>query len=159
VSSPVIAGEMIIATCGEGGRGVRLAAVKPPAGASPSAATEVYGLERGIVPYVPTSVVYDGLLFGFHDQGTVSCLRAATGEVLWSEKPAGRYYGSPVCVDGRLYCITIEGDVVVLKAGPKYELLAANPLGEKSHATPAVANGRMYLRTYSHLISIGGKAD
>jgi outer membrane protein assembly factor BamB len=155
VSSPVIAGEMVVATCGEGGRGLRLAAVKPPGG-SASAATEVYGLDTRIVPYVPTSVVHEGLLFGFHDQGTVSCLRAATGEVLWSEKPAGRFFGSPVCLDGKLYCITIDGDVVVLKAGPKYELLAVNSLGEKSHATPAVANGRMYLRTYSHLISIGG---
>jgi outer membrane protein assembly factor BamB len=159
VSSPVIAGGLIVATCGQGGRGVRLAAVKPPESGASAPATEVYGLERGIVSYVPTAVVHDGLLFLFHDQGTVSCLRAATGEVLWSEKPAGRYYGSPVCVDGRLYCITIDGDVVVLQAGPKYELLAANPLGEKSHATPAVADERMYLRTYSHLISIGGKAN
>ena len=98
---------------------------------------------------------HDGLLFLFHDQGTVSCLRSATGDVLWSEKPAGRYYGSPVWVDGKLYCITIEGDVVVLKAGPQYERLAVNPLGQKSHATPAVADGRMYLRTFSRLISIG----
>ncbi len=159
VSSPVIAGAVVIATCGEGGRGIRLAAVRPSGDGASSTAAEVYALERGIVSYVPTAVVHDGLLFLFHDQGTVSCLRAATGEVLWSEKPAGRYYGSPVCVDGKLYCITIDGDVVVLQAGPRYELLAANPLGEKSHATPAVADGRMYLRTYSHLISIGGKAN
>lgn len=157
VSSPVIVGEMVIATCGEGGRGVRLSAVKPSDSNSPSAPTEIYGLDRGVVPYVPTSVVHDGLLFGFHDQGTVSCLRAATGEVLWSEKPAGRYFGSPVCVDGKLYCITVDGDVVVLKAGPQYELLAVNGLGEKSHATPAVAGGRMYLRTFSRLFSIGVK--
>ncbi len=154
VSSPVLAGEAIVATCGQGGRGVRLAAVKPSS-AGTSDATEVYALERGVVSYVPTAVVHDGLLFLFHDQGTVSCLRGGTGEVLWSEKPAGRYYGSPVCIDGRLYCITVDGDVVVLKAGPAYELLAVNALGEESHATPAVANGRMYLRTFRHLISIG----
>lgn len=155
VSSPVISDRIIVATCGEGGRGVRLAAVKP-SGADTSDATEVYALERGVVSYVPTAVVHDGLLFLFHDQGTVSCLRGGTGEVLWSEKPAGRYYGSPVCIDGRLYCITVDGDVVVLKAGPAYELLAVNALGEKSHATPAVADGRMYLRTFGHLVSIGG---
>jgi len=154
VSSPVIAGEAIVATCGEGGRGIRLAAVKPPDGSS--GATEVYALERGIVSYVPTAVVHDGLLFLFHDQGTVSCLRMGTGEVVWSEKPAGRYFGSPVCVGDRLYGMTVDGDVVVLRAGPKYERLAVNPLGEKSHATPAVANGRMYLRTFTHLICLGG---
>jgi outer membrane protein assembly factor BamB len=97
------------------------------------------------------------MLFLFHDQGTVSCLRAATGETLWSEKPAGRYFGSPVRVGGNLYCITVDGEVVVLKAAPKYELLAVNPLDEKSQATPAVANGRMYLRTLSHLMCIGGE--
>ncbi len=156
VSSPVLAGELIVATCGQGGRGVRLAAVKP-AGDDASDVTEVYALERGVVSYVPTAVVHAGLLFLFHDQGTVSCLRSTTGDALWSEKPAGGYYGSPVCVDGRLYCITVDGDVVVLKAGPAYELMAVNALGEKSHATPAVADGRLYLRTFRHLISIGGR--
>ena len=159
VSSPVIAGELVIATCGEGGGGIRLSAAMPPDPNSLSRATEVYSLDRGVVPYVPTPVLYEGLLFTFHDNGTVSCLRAATGEVLWSAKPAGRYYGSPVCVAGNLYCITLDGDVVVLKAGPTYERLAVNAMGEKSHATPAVADGRMLIRTFSRLYCIGAKAD
>lgn len=86
-------------------------------------------------------------------------MRSATGEQLWREKPAGTFYGSPVWVNGKLYCITREGEVVVIKAAPTYELFAVNPLGEKSYATPAVAGGRMYLRTYSHLISIGRKKE
>ena len=154
-SSPVLAGDLVIGTCGEGGRGIRLSAIRPPDAAS-STAAEVYGLQSSVVPYVPTSVVHGGFFFGFHDGGMVSCFRIATGEVVWSQKPAGRYFGSPVCVDGKLYCITIDGDAVVLRAGSMYELLAVNPLGEKSHATPAVANGRMLLRTFSHLISVGG---
>ena len=79
--------------------------------------------------------------------------------MLWSEKPGGRFYGSPVWVNGLLYCINRQGNLLVLKAAPAYELLAVNPLGEKSQATPAVAGGKMYLRTYSHLISIGGQAQ
>jgi outer membrane protein assembly factor BamB len=158
VSSPFLADDLVIATCGEGGRGVRLSAVKPPEGGA-SAAKEVYGLQSSVVPYVPTSVVHDGCFFGFHDGGMVSCFRIATGEVLWSQKPAGRYFGSPVCVDGKLYCITVDGDVVVLRAGPQYELLGVNPLGEKSQATPAVAGGRMFLRTFSHLVCVGGKKE
>ena len=156
VSSPVMAGGMIVANCGEGGRGIRMAAVRPPDSDSDTA-VEVYALDGAAVSYVPTPIVFEGLLFLFLDQGKVSCLRADTGETLWSEKPAGRYFGSPVCVDGRLFCITVDGDVVVLKAGPKYELLAVNPLGEKTHATPTVASGRMYLRTFSHLICVGGE--
>jgi len=116
-------------------------------------------LKTNVVPYVPTSVVREEYFFGFHDGGMVSCFRIATGEVLWSQKPAGKYFGSPVCVGDRLYCITVDGDVVVLRAGPKYELLGVNPLGEKSHATPAVANGRMFLRTFSHLICIGSRQN
>jgi outer membrane protein assembly factor BamB len=158
VSSPFLGGGLVLGTCGEGGRGIRLSAVRPPDAAS-SAVKEVYGLQSSVIPYVPTSVVHEEFFFGFHDGGMVSCFRIANGEVLWSQKPAGRYFGSPVCVDGKLYCLTVDGDVVVLRAGPKYELLAVNPLGEKSHATPAVANGRMFLRTFSHLISVGRRAE
>jgi outer membrane protein assembly factor BamB len=154
VSSPVLSDGLIIATCGEGGKGVRLSAVRPADPGSGRACAEVYGLDRG-VPYVPTSVAYGGHLFAFHDDGTVSCLAASTGQVVWSAKPAGRYYGSPICVAGNLYCVTIDGDVVVLKAASKYELLAINPLGQKSHATPAISDGRMFVRTVSRLTAIG----
>jgi len=156
VSSPVIAGEMIFAACGEGGRGKRLVAVKPTREGQGYKAAEVYALsDSRIVPYVPTSVVHEGLLFTFHDSGLVSCLDVGTGRARWSEKPAGRFYGSPVCVNGIVYCVTIDGDVVVLRAGSTYELLAVNALGEKSHATPAVADGQMILRTVSHVMSVG----
>jgi len=160
-SSPVIVGNLIAGTCGQGGGGKRITAIRPPA--SPGAApTEAYSSEDragGTIPYVSTLLCKDGLLFSFHDQGTICCRRAATGEILWREKPAGKYYGSPVWVDGRLYCITREGDVVVVKAAPEYELLAVNSLGERSDATPAVADERMYLRTASQLICVAGEAN
>jgi outer membrane protein assembly factor BamB len=159
VSSPVIAGELLIGTCGDGSSGKRLIAVRPGRPDKSAEPTEVYKIENRSVPYVTTSLAKDDLLFTFHDRGDVSCLRSATGEQLWRKKPAGPFYGSPVWVSGKLYCITRKGEVVVIKAGPTYELLAVNPLGEDSYATPAVAGGRMYLRTYSHLISIGGKKE
>ncbi|MEA3224983.1 MAG: PQQ-binding-like beta-propeller repeat protein [Planctomycetota bacterium] len=160
VSSPVIVGDLIAGTCGQGGGGKRLTVIRPPA-LPGDPAKEAYSSEdraSGAIPYVSTSLCKDGLLFSCHDQGTICCRRATTGEILWSEKPAGRYYGSPVWVDGRLYCITRDGDVVVVKAAPEYELLSVNTLGEKSDATPAVADDKMYLRTASHLICIGGDA-
>lgn len=160
VSSPVIVGDLISGTCGQGGGGKRITAIRPPAspGASPSEAYNSEDRTGGTIPYVSTSLCKDGLLFSFHDQGNICCRRAATGEILWTEKPAGKYYGSPVWVDGRLYCITRSGDVVVVKAAPEYELLAVNSLGEGSDATPAVADERMYLRTASQLICVGGSA-
>jgi outer membrane protein assembly factor BamB len=155
VSSPVIADDLIIAACGDAGAGKRLIAVKPnPDAPQP---TEVYKFDESAMPYVPTSLAKDSLLFTFHDRGEVSCLRSATGELLWRQKPTGRIYGSPVWVDGKLYCINLAGDVVVVKASDKYELLAINPLGEKSSATPAVGAGRMLLRTYSKLFCIAAR--
>ncbi|MDH4240652.1 MAG: PQQ-like beta-propeller repeat protein [Phycisphaerae bacterium] len=159
VSSPVIAGELLIGACGDGGSGKRLIAIRPGPVDKSAEPTEVYKIDNSSAPYVPTSLAKDDLLFTFHDRGDVSCLRSATGEQLWRQKPAGPFYGSPVWVNGNLYCITRKGEVVVIKAAPKYELLAVNSLGEESYATPAVAGGRMYLRTYSHLISIGGKKE
>jgi len=159
VSSPVIVDGLLIGSCGDGSRGKCLIAIQPGGIGESSQPTEAYAIGSSTAPYVPTSLAKAGLLFTFHDRGYVSCLRSATGEQLWREKPANQFYGSPVWVNRILYCIAIKGEVVVIKAAPTYELLAVNPLGEKSHATPAVAGGRMYLRTYSHLISIGQKKE
>ncbi|MFQ6034262.1 MAG: PQQ-binding-like beta-propeller repeat protein [Sedimentisphaerales bacterium] len=159
VSSPVIASGLLIGTCGDGSSGKRLIAIKPGKKDKSAPPIEAYKIDNSSTPYVPTSLAKDGLLFTFHDRGYVSCLCSATGEQLWREKPAERFYSSPVYVNGRLYCITIDGEVVVIEAASTYKLLAVNPLRENSHATAAIAGGRMYLRTFSHLISIGGKKE
>lgn len=155
VSSPVIAGDLLIATCGKGAGGKRLAAVRIVPDSKHGRAELAYTCTGRSAPYVPTPLARDGLLYTFHDQGHVSCLRIKDGTVLWCEKPGGRFYGSPVWVDGRLYCINRAGQVIVLRASPSYELLAVNSLGEKSQATPAITGNVMYLRSYSHLMSIG----
>ena len=156
ISSPVIADGLVIGTCGDAGVGKRLIAIRPGVGGKPTPPAEAYKIDNSTVPYIPTSLAKADLLFTFSDRGYVSCLRTATGQQLWREKPAAKFYGSPVWIDERLYCIAANGDVVVIKAGPAYELLAVNPLGEQSHATAAVAGERMYLRTYSHLFAVGG---
>jgi outer membrane protein assembly factor BamB len=157
VSSPVIADRLLIGTCGDYGVGKRLIAIRPGTSDKSTRPVEAYKIDGSTIPYVPTSVAKDSLLFMFLDRGDVECLRSATGEQLWREKPAGRFFSSSVWVDGKLYCITTDGDVVVVRAAETYELLAINPLGETSNATPAVSGGRMYLRTYSHLFCIGGR--
>ncbi len=149
VASPVLADGLLI-----GSSGRNYVAVQPPATAS---GQPTVAREKGPYSYCPTPLAKDELLFIFRDDGRAYCLRGSTGEQLWEAKPGGRFGGSPVWVDGRLYCITMDGNVVVIRAGDQYELLAVNPLGEKSQATPAVADGRMYLRTYSQLFSIGGE--
>jgi outer membrane protein assembly factor BamB len=154
-SSPVIASGLIFGSTGSGGGGNYVAALRPPAG--PDDKPELRYQVTDAAPYVPSLLAYEGLVFLWSDKGVVSCLHAADGQEVWHERVGGNYYGSPVCVAGKLYCMNDEGEVVVLAAAEKYKLLGRNPLGEGSHSTPAVAGGRMYLRTYSHLMSIGGK--
>ena len=100
----------------------------------------------------------DWIVFCCSEQGMGTCLEAATGKVLWQERIGGSFSGSPVCVGDRIYCVALDdGKVVVLAAKDKFEVLAENQLGEATQCTPALANGRMYIRTDSHLISLGGK--
>lgn len=158
VSSPVIAGEFIIGSCGSGGGGNFVVAVRPgnpTTGAKPERAYEV----RRSAPYVPTSVCVGDWLYMWSDAGIVSRVHAATGEVKWQERAGGNFFSSPVCVDGRLFCVSTTGEVVVVAVSVKFEVLARNPLGETTHSTPAVAGGRMYIHTSGHLVSIGGKAS
>ncbi len=150
VSSPVLANGLILTTCGKGGRGVQLAAVRPPNDDSSKAHLE-YSVDGNFVPYVPTPIAVGELLFIFGDHGLVSCIESKSGRVLWSEKPGGKFQGSPVLVEGRLYCVSTDGKVVVVNASEEYKCLAVNPIGTDSQATPAIANGRLILRSLSHL--------
>ncbi|MEC7695646.1 MAG: serine/threonine protein kinase, partial [Planctomycetota bacterium] len=74
----------------------------------------------------------------------------------WRQRVARGFSGSPIRIGSDLYAMTEDGKVVVLAADKEFELRAENDLGEPSRATPAVSDGRLYLRTESSLISIGG---
>ncbi len=151
ISSPVLNGDVVINGCG----GSAVSAYRVPAktGTQPE---PIFTIKKP-VPYVPTALVKDGRLFLWGDTGTIICADAATGKEIWRDRVQSAFYSSPVWIAGRLYNIAKNGDVFVLNDGDKFELLARIPLGEKSHASPAVANGTLYLRTYSHLFAIGGK--
>lgn len=154
VACPVIYKNMIIANCGDGGTGKQLVAVIPPQKEGDKPKVAYINNERRSIPYVTIPIIVDDLMFTFHDKGVITCWDPINGDILWTEKPAGTYFGSPVNINGKIYCINIQGDVLVLNASKKFELLATNPLGEKSFATPAVADGKLYLRTLSKLICI-----
>ena len=108
---------------------------------------------------MPTICVAGDLAFLWGDKGIVACIDVATGKQHWRERVGGSFFGSPVRVKDKIYCISADGDAVVLAAAQQFKLLAKNPLGESSQATPAISDGKMYLRTASHLISIGGKEE
>jgi outer membrane protein assembly factor BamB len=145
----------VIAGHGAGVRGTRCIAVRPGSGGQGTAPALVYAVTKA-VPMVATPLLKDDRLFLWADDGVVSCLHVATGEMVWQERVDGAYYASPIWVNRRLYNVSKKGEVVVLSAADKFQLLSRVPLGEPSYATPAVAGGVMYLRTSSHLFSLGG---
>jgi outer membrane protein assembly factor BamB len=69
----------------------------------------------------------------------------------------GSYYSSPVCAGDTLFNITRKGEVVAIAASDKFQLLGQTPLNDKCQATPAIVDGKMYVRTYTHLYCIKGK--
>jgi outer membrane protein assembly factor BamB len=156
VGSPIVAAGLIFASCGTGGVGKQMFAVRPGNPAT-GAASEIAYEVKGWLPYVCTPVAYGDLVFAWFDRGMVTCLDAPTGEIVWRERIGGAYFGSPVRVADRLYCISREGEMVVLAAAREFQELARIDLEERSNSTPAVADGVMYLRTISHLMAIGGK--
>ena len=153
VSSPQLFGDLVFGSFGKGLSGQRLVAVRPEKPGSRKGEL-VYDIRKS-VPLVPSFVVKDGLLYLWTDSGIVTCVDAATGNEHWRERVEGEFYSSPIWIEGRLYCISKHGQIVVLAASRKFEVLARMELGEKTFATPAVANGAMYLRTQSRLYSLG----
>jgi len=153
-SSSLVVDGLVVGTCGSGTGGNYLVALNPGNAGQGLLPSLAYKLERSI-PYVPTSVAKGKLLFLWGDSGILTCVKAGNGETVWRERVEGRFFGSPVWVEDRLFCISTEGQVVVVAASEHFEQLAVNNLEEPSHATPAVANNRLYLRTLSHLVSIG----
>lgn len=153
VGSPLAAGGLIFASCGTGGSGRQMFAVRPGVPEQEIEASIAYEI-TGSIPYVPTPVAHGDLLFLWGDTGVVQCLDLPAGDVHWRERVGGRYFGSPVRVRDRLYCISREGVVVVLAAAKEYNLLAEIDLEEPSHSTPVIADGVMYLRTFGHLMAL-----
>jgi outer membrane protein assembly factor BamB len=152
VGSPVVLGDNLIAGfSGEGPRGHEFIVARPEG----TKASVAYQLKEAI-PYVPTPLYKDGMLFILSDTGTMSCYRADSGKLLWQNKIGPAYYSSPVCTGEKIFCISKKGEVAAIAASEKFDVLGHSQLGELCHATPAISGGIMYVRTYSHVISIGG---
>jgi outer membrane protein assembly factor BamB len=107
--------------------------------------------------FTPTPVLYGGYLYSINVSGIVGCYDARTGERKYLARldhlGAG-FSSSPIAADGRLYFSSEDGEVFVVKAGPAFELLARNPMGEVIMATPAVSGGMIFVRTLHHLYGI-----
>jgi outer membrane protein assembly factor BamB len=109
-------------------------------------------------PYMPTPVVYGDLLYTCSNQGVLTAYNAKTGERIYQERLGGKggaFTASPVAADGKIYLSSEDGEVFVVKAGPKYELLATNRVGEVMMATPAISDGLVIIRAHNHVFAFG----
>ena len=153
VASPTYASGLVYAICGEGGKGVRMIGVDP-SGSGAIEETHIKFRRDKDLPYVPAAVGVNDSIFLWTDNGVVICLDPKTQKTRWQERVGGNFSGSPICVDGKLYCIEESGKVIVVDAGSEFRLLGENPIGDPSYSTPAVANGRLYLRSFHRLSSL-----
>lgn len=107
--------------------------------------------------YMPTPIVVDDLLYVLRDNGVVGGYRATTGEEVFRTRLGGQtaVSASMVAAADRLYATTEDGEVVVIRAGPEFEVLARNALGEVAMATPAISDDLLIFRTRSQVVAIG----
>jgi outer membrane protein assembly factor BamB len=106
------------------------------------------------LPNVPSPLLYEGVLYMLKEGGIFTSLDPASGKVLKQARltgALGEYFSSPVAADNKIYVLSEEGKATVIKPGGEWEILAVNDLGDACHATPAIADGRMYFRTRSAL--------
>jgi outer membrane protein assembly factor BamB len=115
----------------------------------------VWSTRRG-GSYMSTPVVYGDYLYLGNTNGVVRCFHARTGEKIYEKRlgSGAAIISSLVAADGKVYCASENGIVYVLKAGPEFEILARNQMGEPCFATPAISRGVLYLRTTENLIAI-----
>ena len=113
----------------------------------------VWKLKTRVGKYA-SPILVDGLIYTAAEESFVTCLDAATGETVWTERVGGKYAASPVYADGRLYLFDQQGMTLVLKPGRTLDVLATNTLASGFMASPAVSDRAFYLRTRTHLYRV-----
>ncbi len=108
----------------------------------------------------PSPILYNNVLFIVRDGGIMTSLNPATGEAYKVGRlgALGEYYASPIAADGKLYFVNVDGVVTLVTAQPQWEIVATTDLGEPTQATPAAADGHLYIRTHSALYSFSAQA-
>ena len=112
------------------------------------------------LPNVPSPLVYRGVLYTLKEGGILTSYDMRTGEILKQarlQNALGDYYASPVAGDGKIYLISEEGKATVIQAGAQWQILKTNDLGDGCRGTPAIAGGRLYIRTYETLYCFAKK--
>jgi outer membrane protein assembly factor BamB len=109
------------------------------------------------VPFCASPLCLDKLVYSLKDGGFLACLDGTNGELIKRDRVSGQgsYYSSPVAGDGKIYVVDERGRLSVVRAGRDWSVLSSSDFEEDTYATPAIADGRIYVRTAGHLYCFG----
>jgi outer membrane protein assembly factor BamB len=154
VASPALVGD-ILCVCSGGDAGRFAVGLALPGAGKTEAPGRLWD-NRKDFPYVASPVARGEHVYFVNDAGFAGCYHARTGKRVWFERLGNDgFNASPLVIDGNVYAASLAGDVYVFAAEPTFRLLARNELGEVIRATPAVADGRLYIRGDTHLFCVG----
>jgi outer membrane protein assembly factor BamB len=131
-------------------------AIRPGGRGDVTTTHTVWSVPTG-APYVSSLLYYEGVIYMANDVGVLTAIDAVRGERIWQERVDGVFSGSPVGGGGHVFFVSEDGDTVVVKAGRSPQIVGRNPLGERIIASPAIADGRIFIRTDDHLFAIGAR--
>lgn len=150
VARPVFGSGLVFINTGFGK--AQLIAVRP--GEGDITDSHIVWRQKQSVPSKTSQLVVDGLLYMIHDSGVATCLEAESGKIVWRHRIGGNFSSTPLYAEGRLYFFNQEGVATVIEAGREFKPIAENTLDSGFMASPAVAEGALYLRTEKHLYRI-----
>jgi outer membrane protein assembly factor BamB len=155
IGHPVYAAGLLVVYCGDGSGSRYMAAIDPDGKKQP---TKVWDLRKE-TPYVPCVLVKGDKLFWIGDKGIATCADAKTGKAVWAEKvfENSDVTASPVMMGDKILMISEKGEVAAVKADKEFEDPAKVLLGEKVYASPAIADGKVFIRGESTLFCFGKK--
>lgn len=153
VPTPVLGHGLVYAVSGPHGDTL---AIKPGGRGDVTETHVVWESPRG-APFVPSSIVVGDHYYLVDDKGIATCLDARTGQLVWRKRFGGAFTASPVAAGDKIYFCDESGVTWVVQAGlPTYRELARNSIDEPIYASPAISQGRVFLRGAQHLYCIGG---
>ena len=154
ITSPTVAGNMVYSTVGMKGP---LFAIRLGSRGEIGHDAVVWAHKKG-TPDIPCPVVWNDLLFIVSDNGIAKCFDRHTGGILWTQRLSGGYRASPVAVAGRIYFLNRQGLCTVVEASSEFKKLSENKVSDVFFASPAISNGRLFLRGKKSLYCVAGRA-
>lgn len=158
IGAPQLTNGLLVANTGDGSGSRYAFAITPGGSGDVGATAKVWEAKKG-TPYIPGIVTRGEHLFWIDDKGVAACAEAKTGRVIWVERVFDNsdVSASPVLIGESVLAVSEKGRVAIWKAANTFELVTDWELGERVIGTPAVANGRVYIRGATHLFCFGKK--